>query len=474
MPVAELKARLTGDSSSFTKSTDRAVTGVNKLKASVKSIGPQLAAAFSVAAIVSLARSSLEAAEKIEKLSIQFGLSTDQIQRLQFAADQTKTNLSDLNGAFIRLIASGRDALDGNKRYEESLERLGLNAEKIKSLNVEEQFLVIADEVRNAADQGQAFADVVRVMGKRGAEIVPILKLGREEIQNLFDQAPLIENDTIRQLNIIKDEMAALKATFAPIIADALKRVIFVVNGIVAAFKILGLQVDLFLDKINGVDKAISDLNKEKKLEEIKQLLTPAKGNDLDLEKKAKIQRGLVDELAREAAQRDELQKIIERNAKLAEDFSDKQLTTAELLLKVQQKIANLASEAFITTDAKRRAELEGQILQLKISQLSVEKQLKVEAERTKRDDGGDRDLLSALSQTSEDPGRLVSSALRSVGGVGSGSRSVFAGGRGFKTMEDRLQEAVRIAEADRVTQTAILEQLKSIAGTGGTGGTFQ
>src|SRR4029434_8767127 len=108
-------------------------------------MGGKLAAAFSGVKIAQFVRSAVEAADRIADLSKRTGIAAETLQRLQFIAVQSGTNIDALAKAWNRYSVNLASAEQGTKSAQQRFNQLGLSFKELRDLSPEDQLLAIAD-----------------------------------------------------------------------------------------------------------------------------------------------------------------------------------------------------------------------------------------------------------------------------------------------------------------------------------------
>ncbi len=189
--IATLVSELKLDSKSFLNSlstTEKAVKGfANNIKV------PLLAAAAVVVTAFTAAFAGLTSiiAEQTQKISELFDTATSlnssvaSIQRLHYAAEQSGISVSAMDSSVKKMILSVGAASKGNKKLSETFSALGLDAKYLSTLEVDKQYIAIAEAIKripNAAAQASVVKDI---FGKGGFNQ---LRLIRDDVKGLTDE----------------------------------------------------------------------------------------------------------------------------------------------------------------------------------------------------------------------------------------------------------------------------------------------
>lgn len=180
---------------------------VGKMVSSVKS---QLAGAFAVGAFGMLIREAAESADKIERLNRVYGVSTDTLQKWSYAATITDTGLENIIAAYRKFsaakLAAGRDP-EGEMAKNFGL--LGITLKDLEAKRPEQIMYRIAGGMASAAEDSDAFAAALKILGKAADDVLPALKaLAGDEIKN----APILSESSIRILASEMEHWKSFKA----------------------------------------------------------------------------------------------------------------------------------------------------------------------------------------------------------------------------------------------------------------------
>ena len=119
--------------------------------------------------------------DEVKKASDRLGTSAESISALGYAASQSGSDMAELESAAKNLQKNLANGSDGFKE-------IGLDAEKLKGMKLEDQFAAVADAIASMGEGEQGPA-AMELMGKAGARMVPMLKNGAAGIKALVAEA---------------------------------------------------------------------------------------------------------------------------------------------------------------------------------------------------------------------------------------------------------------------------------------------
>lgn len=174
------------------------------------------AAAVVVGGLTMMVKKSMDYANELDKMSKQADITTEEFSRLAYAAEQEHASMEILTKSFPILTKAMSYAQEGMVTYKREFDKMGItvtnSSGKLKTTN--EVFLEMADYYSTATDKTQALAIAATLLGRRGAELEPMLKLGRKGLEELGDEAErtgiVLDEDTVKAVKKLDDEMTKI------------------------------------------------------------------------------------------------------------------------------------------------------------------------------------------------------------------------------------------------------------------------
>jgi len=147
------------------------------------------AASFLAVGFTSFISGSIDAADKIQKLSLRLGISAEALSQYKFVADQTGVTFQTLTTAFQRQTRRIAEAAQGTGEAKDALKELGLSAEALNKLAPEEQFEIIADRIDSLANQSDKVRLAMKLWDTEGVALLQTIDGGSEAIRNMREEA---------------------------------------------------------------------------------------------------------------------------------------------------------------------------------------------------------------------------------------------------------------------------------------------
>lgn len=182
----------------------------------VGGFGQLTAAVGSIAGL----KSVIDEFDRLGDMAIQLDTSVESLQRLGAMAKLSGSDVDTLVKGVSKLTRSLADS-EGSDKTAEALRALGVSASQLRTLSIEDQVLALSDAFINARSRGEGFAEVFDLMGRNGAELIPLLVQGREALQALAD-TPVLSQAQVDRLSDFNDQLDAGILKLKAWTADAL------------------------------------------------------------------------------------------------------------------------------------------------------------------------------------------------------------------------------------------------------------
>lgn len=238
--LGELVVSLTAETARFREDLGRAAYVAEKnfkqISSAAKTIGGVLGAAFSVQAIVGYSQRLIDLADRLSDVSQQTGVAAERLSALGNAAQLNGSNADTLNAAFIRLNKAISEGISGSKEQVEAFKLLGVASGDLSKLSTEEIFYRISDAFSGAKDNANKTAIAMALLGKSGAELIPVLNQGSASLKK-FEAT--FTQDQIDRFAKFNDNMDLLAINLQRVAAAKLNPIVEGINGIFKEFEII-------------------------------------------------------------------------------------------------------------------------------------------------------------------------------------------------------------------------------------------
>lgn len=185
------------------------------------------AAAGAVVGLFKLAEASAEAANNTAKVAKGLGVAADGLQRLEFATSRaTKATSEQLHKGIAVLTVGLQDAVTkGTGPVAEGLDAIGLSADDLMGMDIEQQFGVIAEALKKVPLEADKSAISMKLFGRRaGTELKPLLDEGITGLNAYGQEAErlglVLDQKALAASEEFIDSLSDMKKTVAAVARD--------------------------------------------------------------------------------------------------------------------------------------------------------------------------------------------------------------------------------------------------------------
>lgn len=192
-----MEADLKAAQSKFTAATDKmqkSASGLGATMTNLRSIYAGIAAIVGGVMVQSIGKaitSTADYLDQLDEMSIKTGVSVETLTSLELAAKNNGVSMQQLAVSIRMMYRSMNEAAGGSKEAAEAYKRLGVevkdSAGNLKSGN--EAFLEIAGAIAEIKNPAERSAMAMKVFGRAGAEMLPMLEGGREALEKYIESA---------------------------------------------------------------------------------------------------------------------------------------------------------------------------------------------------------------------------------------------------------------------------------------------
>ncbi len=259
--ATDYKLRITAQDKSK-KGFNSVNKNINSTQSAMKKLAGAFAGVFAVRQIVQFGNEALQLADNIGKTADSLKVSTEFIQKYQFAAGQSGMSTEEFNKSMMVFSKLVGQASIRTSEVGRTLEKFGI---QIKDANgesraVEDVFLDLMkalDGVENAFERNAILADV---FGRAGLKMSVLMKDGSEAMKDLAESADgIMDEETIRKAEAFNDTMARLKRQVLEPLQSAF---INTSKAILDFAEAMGLiKPDLFTKSTEELNAALNEQN---------------------------------------------------------------------------------------------------------------------------------------------------------------------------------------------------------------------
>jgi hypothetical protein len=166
-----------------------------------------------VATFASCTFGAAEMADELLELSSVTGITTDQLQKMQYASDFLDVDVESMTGSITKLTRNMNSARDGAKEQAEAFAKLHVKYKEVNGelLNAEDVFYSTIDALGKVTNETERDALAMTLLGKSAKDLNPLIEAGSEKLRELGieaeDMGVIMGGESLDKLGKMKDAM---------------------------------------------------------------------------------------------------------------------------------------------------------------------------------------------------------------------------------------------------------------------------
>jgi hypothetical protein len=202
--------------------TKRVFRGLSKslsfAKNALLSFRTSLIAAAGLGGLGLLVKSSLQSIDVLGKTASKIGVTTQELQKLRFAADLAGVQTRTVDMALQRFTRRLSEAANDTGEAKDALKELGITAKSFQELPLEQQMIKLSDAFEGVDSQSERVRLAFKLFDSEGVAMVNVLQQGSEALREMFNEAEslgmILSTGSVRGVEQANDAFTKLKAIF--------------------------------------------------------------------------------------------------------------------------------------------------------------------------------------------------------------------------------------------------------------------
>jgi hypothetical protein len=247
--VANLAVRIGANTQGLEKDLAGVEQSVGGVSSRLRAVGAAVAASFGINEIGAAAERAIEAGSHFQDLAERIGISAEAVQRLDFAARQSGSSFEAIQTG-MRTMSK---AIESGK-IPKALTDMGLSAEKLKTMSLDQAFLAIGNaamKIENPIQRMQVFA---QMFGRGGVSLMAPFKNGMVDIANT---APVMSNAVVASLDATGDKWREMHLQLDNLRAQALAPLLDLFLSMNPKLQTVAAGIATFMPSLEGIGIAI-------------------------------------------------------------------------------------------------------------------------------------------------------------------------------------------------------------------------
>ena len=167
-------------------------------------------------ALLGAARDAAEYADEVLTMSTVTGLSTDQIQEMQYMAELVDVSVDTMTGSMTKLTRTMVAARKGGEDATKAFQQLGVRTTNADGSlrNANDVFFDVIDALGQMEDGTERDALAMEIFGKSAKDLNPLIAAGRDSIEafkkEAHDMGYVLDEETLDKLGALDDSFVRL------------------------------------------------------------------------------------------------------------------------------------------------------------------------------------------------------------------------------------------------------------------------
>lgn len=162
---------------------------IGKLSKKLFSLKTAMIGALGITGAGALAGNILKTGDKMHKLSMRLGVSTEALSQLQHAANMSGVAFDTLAMGMQRMTRRVAEAAQGTGEARGALEGLGIDAQGLAQLAPEDQFMEIAAAMQAVENQSDKVRLAMKLFDSEGVALIQLMDQGAEGLNKMMQEA---------------------------------------------------------------------------------------------------------------------------------------------------------------------------------------------------------------------------------------------------------------------------------------------
>lgn len=224
--IRSLMIKVGADLTEMEKSLKKTQKSLKNWGKNTKEIGDTLTKGLTIPALAlagGLGTLSVKAADfgdDVITLARKTGLTTDQIQQLQYATRFVDVELETMTSSMFRLTKNMDQARGGTGKQADAFKTLGVEITNVDGTlrDTNDVWTETIDALNNVANEAERDAIAYQLFGRSAQELNPLIAVGAEELKKFMQEAKtlgiVIKEDDVVAMGDLKDKLDKLGAAF--------------------------------------------------------------------------------------------------------------------------------------------------------------------------------------------------------------------------------------------------------------------
>lgn len=249
--IASLIVDVAANTAQLTTDVKRVNDSLDSMSGFAKKAGVALAGMVSIGAVKAAVGQFVDFAGSLTDLAAKTGLSTTELQKLKYAAEQNGGSLDKVTNGITKM---GKALVEGKDSTVEAMKRLGLSINDVRTMAPGDAFTTIADKIATIPSPLERSKLAMDLFGKSGADLLPMMTGNLGETAEAAERLGIVlDEQTIAAGDNFGDTLSALQSVGMAILGRVLAPMLPALQAAAEAMLGAGRVVDWLRGMFDGL-----------------------------------------------------------------------------------------------------------------------------------------------------------------------------------------------------------------------------
>lgn len=170
---------------------------------------------LSAAGLTAFIKNAIDAADNLNKLSQRVGVTVENLSALQYAGKLADVSTEQLGDSLKKLSVNLQEGAAGSAELRAAFQAVGIGAKELGTLGPDQALARIADAFARAEDGAGKTAIAVRLFGRAGSDLIPLLNGGAAGLRDAADEARrfglIVSSDAAKAAEAFNDNLTRIQ-----------------------------------------------------------------------------------------------------------------------------------------------------------------------------------------------------------------------------------------------------------------------
>lgn len=245
-------------------------SGLNSVTGQVFTLTAGLGALAGVGGFTIMAKTAMDTADKIHKLNLRLGASTEALSQYRHVATMSGVTFQTFTMGLQRMTRRVSEAANGTGEAVKALEELNIDAAQLSRLAPEHQFEALADALSKVEDPASRVRLAMKLFDSEGVSLLQMMENGAEGLQKMRQEADdlgmTMSKDMVSNVATANDALAKVGEQVMGVVEKLVGAASPAIAGIAdmvrdwidANYELIDSKISTFIDSLTNSSGGLS------------------------------------------------------------------------------------------------------------------------------------------------------------------------------------------------------------------------